>query len=89
LSLNEAHRLSAGMDRGHLDEAAGGWTRVQSARLIPLLARIGGANSSEHFNLPMRPLAMDDRLFPQPAVAVSRDAVLEDYRTLFNQFYHG
>jgi CRISPR-associated protein Csm1 len=82
----EADRLSAGMDRGHLDEAAGGWTNVQIARLIPLLARIGGVSSSENFSLPMRPLALDDRLFPQPAIAVSRDAALVDYRTLFNQF---
>jgi CRISPR-associated protein Csm1 len=82
----ESDRLSAGMDRGHLDEAAGGWTSVQSARLIPLLARIGGSTLSENFSLPMRPLAMDDRLFPQAASNISRHAAVDDYRTLFDQF---
>ena len=82
----EADRLSAGMDRGHLDEAAGGWASVQSARLIPLLARIGGATSSDHHSVPMRPLAMDDGLFPQAATALASSAVVDDYRALFGHF---
>ena len=82
----EADRLSAGMDRGHLDEAAGGWATVQGARLIPLLARIGRATLSENFSLPMQRLAMGEGLFPQAAIPVSRNAAVDDYRTLFNQF---
>jgi CRISPR-associated protein Csm1 len=86
--ITEADRLSAGMDRGHLDEAAGGWANVQSARLVPLLARIGSASLPEDFSLPMQPLTMDDRLFPQVAISTSRNASVEEYRTLFDQFTH-
>jgi len=82
----EADRLSAGMDRGHIDEAAGGWSSVQSARLVPLLARVGGNKAAQHFALPMRPLAMDDNLFAERADALARDRAVADYQALFEAF---
>ena len=59
----EANRLSAGFDNGHPDEGAAGWANVHTARLAPLLSRIGGAAGADGLEIALAPLAMDERLF--------------------------
>ncbi len=82
----EADRLSAGFDNGHPDEAAAGWANVHAARLVPILSRIGGAAKADGFEMALEPLAMDERLFPRPAAARTRQQADDEYRILFAQF---
>ena len=82
----EANRLSAGLDNGHPDEGAAGWANVHTARLAPLLSRIGNAAGTEGLELALAPLAMDERLFPQHAKARTRQQAADEYRNLFVQF---
>jgi len=81
----EADRLSAGMDRGHTDEAPAGWAPVQGARLTPLLSRIG-AGGSPPFEIPLAPLAMDDTLLPHASSPKPRERAVTEYRNLFETF---
>jgi CRISPR-associated protein Csm1 len=82
----ESDRLSAGMDRGHTDEALAGWKAVQGARLSPLLYRIGGVKHPGEFEIPLKPLAMDETLFPGPSRARTREEAAAEYRGLFEGF---
>jgi len=84
--IAEADRLSAGIDRGHIDEAPAGWAAVQGARLTPLLSRIGGEGRPRAFEVPLAPLAMDDVLFPAASRSRSREQSVAEYRTLFGEF---
>lgn len=80
----EADRLSAGMDRGHADEAAmaRGWPGVRSARLTPVAARVNGYCCGGE--IPLRRLATDSSMFPVAAGTATPGT--NEYRPLLDGF---
>ncbi len=85
--IAEADALSAGMDRGHPDEAAarGHWEAVQTRRLLPLLGRLAGGAPSE-WEVPFVRLAFDETIFPRRRGARTRTEAAADYAALFAGF---
>lgn len=83
----ESDRLSAGMDRGHPDEAATGWAQVQTCRLTPLLARVGReTDRPEQWVSPLRPLRTDLTLFPEQMITRTQEEGAQEYGRLFDGF---
>jgi CRISPR-associated protein Csm1 len=84
----EADRLSAGMDRGHPDELAGGWNQVKTARLTPVLARVRlgatGLKHSEETVVPLMSLRCGDEIFPSKNSTHQQNP--GDYASLFEEF---
>jgi CRISPR-associated protein Csm1 len=82
----ESDQLSAGMDRGHPDEAARGWAHVQAARLTPVLTRVSGDHGIAQWELPLVPLGFDAATFPEPSTSRSQQAAFAEYTRLFHEF---
>lgn len=83
--IAEADRLSAGLDNGHPDETAAGLANIHTARLVPLLSRIGGAETGT-WEIGPDTLAMDERIFPRSELVRTRQQAADEYRNLFVQF---
>ncbi|HEY8517143.1 MAG TPA: type III-A CRISPR-associated protein Cas10/Csm1 [Candidatus Binatia bacterium] len=82
----EADGLSAGMDRGHPDESIRGWSHVQQARLVPLLAEVGCDEEVSGWEVPLRRLSFDRTIFPQEARSRSQAEAVREYAALFAEF---
>lgn len=85
-TVTESDRLSAGMDRGHPDEANRGWSHVQTSRLTPLLGRVRGNPSATEWETPLRPVRLDETIFPRRAVRRGQREGADEYRDLFHGF---
>lgn len=83
--VSEADQLSAGMDRGHPDEAARGWGHVQHARLTPLLARVCRNPAATKWQVPLEPLQLNAAIFPQEAGKDSQAGAVDEYCRMFDE----
>jgi CRISPR-associated protein Csm1 len=83
--VTESDRISAAMDRGHPDEAEGGWETVQTRRLTPLLGRLHGGDPSA-WQAPFGALDFSRAVFPARRAPLSRSDAVREYRELFDGF---